>query len=201
MQKPLRRAFLLPLAALSAAACLAIPAANAQDADAGASQAPAFSGRSVQHATAEVVGIEPAWNAVTLRADNGEIAEVEVDPAIGDVKRLALGDHVDITYRSALLLRAEPVRSDGIRERIDSELTTPAVNGRTTALHRVQVVATVLRVDAAKRELTLRGPTRTVTLQASSSALLEHLKPGDSVKADYVESTAVQVTRDGAPLH
>ena len=201
MRKPLRRAVLFSMAVLSAAACLAPPAARAQDANAGGSPTAPFSGTSVRHATAEVIGIEPAWNAVTLRAENGEIAEVEVDPGIGDVKRLALGDRIDITYRSALLLRLDAVPANGIRERIDSELTTPAVNGRTTSLHRAQVVATVVRIDAARHEVTLRGPTRTVTLQASSAGLLKHVKVGDSVRADYVESTAIQVTRDGVPLH
>jgi hypothetical protein len=55
-------------------------------------------------------------------------------------------------------------------------------------------------IDAAKRVVTLRGPTRTVTLVASSGLALGDLKVGDSIRADYIEATAVQVTRDGAPL-
>jgi hypothetical protein len=67
-------------------------------------------------------------------------------------------------------------------------------------MHRVEAVATVVQIDQSKRQLTLRGPTRTVVLQASSQGLLDGLKPGDSVRVDYVEATAVQIMRDGAPV-
>ena len=88
----------------------------------------------------------------------------------------------------------------GIRERVDKGFTSGASLGSSLSLYRVEAVATVVQVDRDKHELTLRGPTRTVTLQASAASLLDGLKPGDSVKVDYVEATAVQITRDGMPL-
>jgi Cu/Ag efflux protein CusF len=48
--------------------------------------------------------------------------------------------------------------------------------------------------------VTLRGPKATVVLQVSQEVPLEKLKVGDSIKANYQSATAVQITRDGAPI-
>ncbi|MCP3710075.1 hypothetical protein M3I54_24385 [Paraburkholderia sp. CNPSo 3274] len=55
-------------------------------------------------------------------------------------------------------------------------------------------------VDRDRRLLTLRGPTRSVVLRASSDSLLDGLQAGDSVCVDYVEATAVQIQHNGEPL-
>ncbi|EIM94729.1 hypothetical protein WQE_42804 [Paraburkholderia hospita] len=135
-----------------------------------------------------------------LRAPNGKVVKVEVNPAVGDVKRLKVGDQVNVKYARALLLHAHKVGEHGIRERIDTEAISPVTKGRTTSIHTVQVVATITSIDARSRLVTLRGPTRTVTLVASSALPLGNLKVGDSIRADYTEATIVQITRNGAPL-
>jgi len=199
MKTLFRYAALLSAISLSIAAALGPALSSAEESDA-PDPSHTFFGTSVTHTSATVVGIEPTVNGVTLRRASGEFVNVDVNPNVGDVRRLALGDKLDITYTRALLLRAEKIGSEGIRSRVDTETTTPAVKGATTTIHRVQVVATVVSVDPANQELVLRGPTRTVILQMSSGVLLENLKAGDDVRAEYVESTAVQVTRDGAAL-
>lgn len=199
MQRRIQRMFLLTTVVFSAFACLAPPWVVAQELTP-ASDTHVFAGTSSTHTIATVVGIEAATNSVLLREARGNLVKVEVDQNIGDVKRLEIGDRVGITYVRALLLHAEKVDAKGIRERVDTETTTPAEHGATTTVHRIQVIATVMGIDAAKRVVTLRGPTRTVTLVASSGLALGDLKVGDSIRADYIEATAVQVTRDGAPL-
>ncbi|MBB5461057.1 hypothetical protein [Paraburkholderia sp. Cpub6] len=155
-----------------------------------------FSGTSVAHANAVVFAIDTGRNSMTLLEDNGEPVDVAVDRSIGDVGKLRLGDTVAVTFNRALLLRADKSNSSGIRERVDKGFTT----GASLAMHRVEAVVTVVQIDRGKRQLTLRGPTRTVVLQASSDRLLDGLEAGDSVRVDYVEATAVQITRDGAPV-
>jgi hypothetical protein len=190
---------------LCGVAALAIGAASICTAAAGetaeqAAPVDQFSGSSTRQANAVVFAIDTGLNSITLLEDNGEPVDVVVDRSLGDVSKLRPGDTIAVTFKRALLLRADKSDTSGIRERIDKGFTSGASLGSSLSLYRVEALTTVVQVDRDKHELTLRGPTRTVTLQASSDSLLDGLKPGDSVKVDYVEATAVQITRDGVPL-
>ena len=190
---------------LSGAAALAFGAALVGTATAGeavtqAAPADQFSGTSVRQTNAVVFAVDTGLNSMTLLEDNGEPVDVVVDRSLGDVSKLKPGDTIAVTFKRALLLRADKSDKTGIRARIDKGYTSGVSLGSSLSLYRVEALTTVVQVDRDKHQLTLRGPTRTVTLQASSDSLLDGLKPGDSVKVDYVEATAVQITRDGVPL-
>ncbi|WP_244896701.1 hypothetical protein [Paraburkholderia phenazinium] len=199
MQTIIRRALMLVAIALCGSFGFEALAVTANE-TVPASTADIFSGTSVTHTRATVVGVEPDTNSVMLRARHGNLVRVEVNPQAGDVKKLKIGDKIHITYTRALLLHADKVDSKGIRERVDTEVTTPVSGGIATSVHRVKVVATVEKIDAANRMVTLRGPTRIVTLVASSGLPLGDLKIGDNIRADYTEATAIRVTRDGHQL-
>ncbi len=149
---------------------------------------------------AQVVGIDTASNSVALKGESGKIVNVAVNPDIADVGKLKLGDTVNIRYENALLVRATKVKSDGIRERIDETAAVPEANGSTATARRVQVVATVQKIDKAHRTITIRGPYRTDTLHVGPDVPLKDIKVGDNLRAEFVEATAVLVTRDGAPI-
>jgi hypothetical protein len=190
---------------LTGVAALAIGAASmctaaADEAVTPAAPAEQFSGTSIRQAKAIVFAVDTGLNSITLLEDNGEPVDIVVDRSLGDVSKLQPGDSIAVTFKRALLLRADKSDATGIRERVDKGFTSGVALGSSLSLYRVEALTTVVQVDRDKHELTLRGPTRTVTLQASSDSLLEGLKPGDSVKVDYVEATAVQITRDGVPL-
>jgi len=150
---------------------------------------------------AVVLALDPGRNSMTLLQDNGDAFDVVVDPGIGDVDRLQLGDTITVTLSRALLLRADKVDSGGIRKRVDKEFATGSPLDSSLSLHRIEAVVTIVHVDRDKRQITLRGPTRTVVLQASSASLLDGLTAGESVSVDYVEAAAVKITRRGVPLH
>ncbi|MFX1674977.1 hypothetical protein PWR63_22455 [Paraburkholderia sp. A2WS-5] len=199
MQRIGRSGMLAGVAALAIGAA-SICTAAADETIAPAAPADAVSGASVRHANAVVFAIDTGRNSITLLEDNGQPVDVIVDRRLGDVARLQLGDTVAVTFSKALLLRADKSNSDGIRKRIDKGFTSGVPLGSSLSLYRVEEVATVVQVDPGKHELTVRGPTRTMTLQATANSLIDGLKPGDSVKVDYVEATAVQITRNGMPL-
>jgi len=169
------------------------PAAG--EASRAAPPAPIFSGTNIARTHALVLGVD---SRVMLWQDDGDPVEVMVDRKLGNVRRLEIGDEVEITYSKALLLRAD--KPGTTRKRIDREVTSRPSAGASMAMHRIEAEATILHLDRDKRRITLRGPTQTVTLQASSSRVLEGLKEGDSVRVDFVEATAIHITRDGAPL-
>ncbi|WP_440561196.1 hypothetical protein [Trinickia sp.] len=139
-------------------------------------------------------------NTLTLRKQDGSLVDVVVDKTVGNVSRLHIGDHVAITYTRALILSAERAAEGAIRERLDTQTVTPASGGMTKTVHRVQAVATVLAIDRGRRLLTLRGPSGPMTLQAATDRFLDGLQVGENIRVDYIEGTALEVTRDGAPV-
>ncbi|SAL48357.1 hypothetical protein AWB70_03863 [Caballeronia cordobensis] len=182
---------------LTACAALAFTAAGSALAQDAASGPDARGAAAVVQVQARVVGIDPVTNSVSLQGPQGRVAEVAVNPEIGDVKKLKLGDIVNIDYRAALLVRVSKVKSDGIRQRIDTEAAIPASGGVMAQARVVEVIGTIERIDAKKRSVTLRGPSRTVTLDVAPDVSLAGLKAGDAVHAKFESATAVQVLRSG----
>jgi hypothetical protein len=157
-------------------------------------------GAAIAEVQARVVGIDTASNSVSLQGQGGRVVNIAVNPEVGDVSKLQIGDTIHIKYENAVLVRATKVASNGIRERVDETATIPVSGGSTASARRVQVLATVQKVDQAKRTITIRGPNKTETLQAGPDVSLKGIKAGDSVHAEFIEATAVLVTRNGAPI-
>lgn len=152
-------------------------------------------------ASARVVDINADTNSVALRGADDRVVIVDVDPMVGDVKKLKVGDEVHVQYKGALLLSADKVDASGIRSRVDNESITPASKGFSYRLRSAEVVATVQKIDLKKRLVTLRGPERTVTLQVASDVPLDRIKVGDNVRANYTAATALEITRNGQSIH
>ncbi|MEX3933417.1 hypothetical protein AB4Y32_16690 [Paraburkholderia phymatum] len=190
------------LAIAAACAALAAPAidARAQDNPASSPAGNAVGTAAVAEVTARITHIDTDRNEVTIRGPRGNSMIVEVDPDVGDVKKLKVGDQVHISYKGALLMSADKVDSKGVRSRVESQSTTPVEGGASTQKQNIEVVATVQKIDHKKRQVTLRGPNRSVILQVAPDVPLDKIKVGDSVRANYVSATAIQITRDGTPI-
>ncbi|MBN3756684.1 hypothetical protein G3N95_27360 [Paraburkholderia sp. Tr-20389] len=199
MQLAARRSIRI-LTIAAACAALAAPALNARAQDNPASSPDAVGTAAVAEVTAHITHIDADNNEVTIRGPRGNSMIVDVDPDVGDVKKLKVGDEVHISYKGALLLSADKVDAKGIRSRVESQATTPTKSGASTQVRRVEVVATVQKIDRKKREVTLRGPKHTVVLEVAPDVPLEKIKVGDSIRANYASATAVQITRNGTPI-
>jgi Cu/Ag efflux protein CusF len=180
------------LAILLAAAC---PAAAQQAASGPAPQA--VGAAALLRVQARVVEIYPDSNSVTLRGPRGNLAVIDVNPAVADVKKLRVGDIVTISYQKAVLIGVDKLATSGIRSRLDTQLAQPASGGVVAAARRVEVVATVQNVDRKHRTVTLRGPSRTETLDVAPDISLDDIKVGDSVRAVFVAAAAASVSRGG----
>ncbi|WP_321844373.1 hypothetical protein [Paraburkholderia bannensis] len=195
-----RSIYVLRVSAMLTALALTVPlyAQNASAPDAAASAPVGVLQTGEVQTVAKVVSVDPATNSATLRGPQGKQVTVAVDPAVGNVSKLAPGDQVNIVYKEALLLRADKVDTKGIRARVETTAEVPASGGVVATARSVQVVATVQKIDRKHRKVTLRGPTRTVVVGVPQDVPLEKLKVGDNIRADYVGATAVEVTRNGA---
>lgn len=147
------------------------------------------------HLQARVVEIDANSNSVALQGPQGNIAVLDVNPDVADVTKLHVGEIVNIAYQKAVLIGVDKLASNGIRQRVDTELAQPASGGVVASARRVEVVATVQRIDRKHRTITLRGPTRTETLDVAPQVALEQIKVGDSVRAVFVTAIAASVAR------
>ena len=150
----------------------------------------------VIHSQVRVAAINRATNTVTLRGPRGNLADVDVNPALADVSKLRVGDKLNVAYQQALLIHLDRLSTRGVRERIETTAAIPASAGYASSAHRVQVVATVLKIDLKSRLVTLRGPKHQQVLRAAPNITLDHLKVGDSVRAEFVSALAVELVRD-----
>ncbi|MGF6483924.1 MULTISPECIES: copper-binding protein [Paraburkholderia] len=190
------KAITVALAVLVAAA----GSAFAQDNAASAPEQRAIGAAALLHVQARVVAIDPATNSVTLRGPHGGDETFDVNPQAADVSKLHIGDIVTIAYKKALLVGVDKLAPSGIRQRIDTEVTQPAANGVVASARRVEVVATVRKIDRKQRTITLRGPSRTETLDVAPDIPLDKLKVGDSVRAVFVSAIAASVSRNGSDV-
>ncbi|WP_368622543.1 copper-binding protein [Paraburkholderia sp. BR13444] len=190
------KAITVALAVLVAAA----GSAFAQDDAASAPEQRAIGAAALLHVQARVVAIDPATNSVTLRGPHGGDETFDVNPQAADVSKLHIGDMVTIAYKKALLVGVDKLAPSGIRQRIDTEVTQPAANGVVASARRVEVVATVRKIDRKQRMITLRGPSRTETLDVAPDIPLDKLKVGDSVRAVFVSAIATSVSRNGSDV-
>jgi Cu/Ag efflux protein CusF len=183
--------------ALAVSIAAATPALAQDNAAASAPDQQVIGAAALLHVQARVVAIDPATNSVTLRGPQGGEETFDVNPQAADVSKLHVGDVVTIAYKKAVLVGVDKLAPSGIRQRIDTEVTQPAANGVVASARRVEVVATVRKIDRKKRTITLRGPSRTETLDVAPDIPLEKLKVGDSVRAVFVSAIAAQVSRNG----
>jgi hypothetical protein len=62
------------------------------------------------------------------------------------------------------------------------------------AVHQVEILATVQRIDKQHKIITLRGAQRTGSFELSPAIAAQNLKVGDTVHAVYISAMAVEVT-------
>jgi Cu/Ag efflux protein CusF len=196
--KPHSYSLKFAVAALSACFAMA-PAAFAQ-APASEAAPQAVGAAALVHVQARVVEIDADSNSVALQGPRGNVAVLDVNPAVADVKKLHVGDIVNIAYQKAVLIGVDKLATKGIRQRVDTEIAQPASGGVVASARRVEVVATVQKIDRKHRTVTLRGPTRTETLDVAPDIELDKLKVGDSVRAVFVTAVAASVARNGADV-
>jgi hypothetical protein len=142
-----------------------------------------------------VASINREGNVMVLRGPAGREVGVPalVSPVTG--RPVGVGDTVNVSYKSTLLLSAEKLEGgrDGIRENVDTVVYAATANGYEAA-HEMDVKATVQKIDTARRELTLRGTREVFTLPVPKDVDLDALRVGDTVRAVYVSVYALEAS-------
>ena len=148
---------------------------------------------------AKVTAIDLAERVVTLQSEDGRSEQLEVDPAVQNLDRLAVGDTVVATYLVALAARiATPGESTPAVQQVVS-LPEKGASGPIVAAQQVTARLVVNAVDVAANTVTLTGPrgvTKTVAVRNPEvQARLKSLKAGDEVDVTYTEAVALTLER------
>jgi hypothetical protein len=145
--------------------------------------------------TAVVEAINYKTREITLKNSEGEVITLVAGPEVRNFAQIKKGDKVNATYSETvkIMITGEtsvPMREDTVELERAPLGAKPA--GLITAA--TQVRATVEAVDYANRILTLKGPQRTVIIEADKSAVnFENVKVGDTVLLEYIGKLAISV--------
>ena len=149
-------------------------------------------------AQATVVKVDKKDRMVTLRAHDGQEFTVHADERVKNFAQIHKGDEVNATYYQAIAARLvkKGKATPGIVTGEGIETAKPGEMPAATGARRVQVTATVTKVDRDKSEVTLKGPRgRSVVVAVKDPDVLKAVKKGDLVEVTYTEALAISVEK------
>ncbi|HUL63585.1 MAG TPA: hypothetical protein VLW55_03115 [Burkholderiaceae bacterium] len=142
--------------------------------------------------TADVVGIDPTYRIVTLKGSRGNVVEVVAGDEVKNFDKIQIGDRVVAKY--TLGISAEVTKATGPRERVEQSTANRDASGGARA-HTVTILADVIATNPAKRTMTLKGPSNTVTVDVENPMHFNVVKKGDRVLITYTEAIAVSLEK------
>ncbi|HEY4212563.1 MAG TPA: hypothetical protein VGM84_13870 [Steroidobacteraceae bacterium] len=149
--------------------------------------------------TATVTAVDAANRLVTLAAPSGQRQVFEVGPEVRNFDRVAVGDHVAVSYYVGLVATIEPrgTAAKETEDTVEGSRAPPGTRPAAAIAHARSATVTVDSVDTSFNTMTFRkadGVVRTVAIEdPEAQKALRKLKSGDAVKVDYTEAVAVQV--------
>jgi len=157
---------------------------------------PKVAAASVVTMTATVQDIDVASRFVTLKDADGKLRTVQVGEQVKNLPQVKVGDIVVARYVQAVALELKKGGS-GVRSVTEKEGMATAKPGEKpagVAAEQTTVVATVEKVDAKKRLVTVKGPRgNTVDVEVKDPKKLKQVKVGDEVEITYTEALALSV--------
>jgi hypothetical protein len=177
-------------------AALALPC-MAQDESQGKGTKPELKASDVVTRTATVQDVDPATRMVTLKGEGGKVVTVKVGKDVQNFDKIKKGDQVKAAYyeSAAISIRkaGEPAAEVGEKETV----VVPGGGDKPgkAEIKTVQAAATIEKIDAEKREVTLKGPegkSKTIKVKDDVKGF-DSLQKGDQVVIRYTEAFAVKV--------
>jgi hypothetical protein len=136
---------------------------------------------------AKVVELDQKQRVATLRRASGELVTVDVPAEMKNFDAVRVGDDVVLRYSMASVIALEPTSSkSGIRERVVSSSVATAASGAMPSVagrRTVEVLAVITALDRKARTATLRGPSRSITVDV----------PADMDVSTVIESAVLSV--------
>lgn len=183
------------MAACIVAAALAAPS-FAQQGGVVAGKAPGMAGiAQTINVQAKITKIDHKTREITLKGPQGREVTVEAGPDVKNFSKLKAGDTVDVQYVESLVLELKKGGGKPV-ERTEEHAMKSAKPGETpggAGGRRITVVGNVVNVDTAAKQVTVKGPKRTIDLHVEDPEQLKLIAKGDQIQATYTEAAAVSV--------
>ncbi len=183
------------IAAWIVVAALAAPS-FAQQGGVVAGKAPGMAGiAQTINVQAKITKIDHKTREITLKGPQGREVTVEAGPDVKNFSKLKAGDTVDVQYVESLVLELKKGGGKPV-ERTEEHAVKSAKAGETpggAGGRRITVVGNVVNVDSAAKQVTVKGPKRTVDLHVEDPEQLKMIAKGDQIQATYTEAAAVSV--------
>lgn len=152
-------------------------------------------GTEIIRSVAEVVAIDSATRAVTLKRDDGNTLTVVAGPNVKNFAQVKVGDFVIAEYGRALAIALK--KGPGLRSATESEnggSAKPGSKPAASGTRRMVIVADIIAIDDKKGFATLKGPKgNVVDVLVKDAKVLASVKIGDQVEMEYTEAVAVSV--------
>jgi len=159
--------------------------------------APLAGGATVSEITGSIVAINTETRKLTLETPDGRFELIDIPAQVTRIDQLKLGDKIAITETEAVLVDLERGRDAGSMGAIGDTTVQrdPGVKPGGTITEKLKLYGKVESVDRANSRVTIRGPDKVVTLTVKDKAILDQLKPGDGVIANYVRMVTGKVIK------
>lgn len=151
----------------------------------------------VTELTGSIVAINVETRKLTLQTPDGRFELIDIPAQVTRINELKVGDKIIITETQAVLVDLEQGRDAGAMGAIGDTTVQrdPGVKPGGTITEKLKLYGKVEAVDRANARVTIRGPEKVVTLTVKDQAILERLKPGDGVIANYVRMVTGKVVK------
>jgi hypothetical protein len=150
--------------------------------------------------TASVVGIDRARRGLTLKAPDGQVAQVRVSDAVRNFDGIAVGDTVRLTAHARLEVTAAGNRSlPGVI--VEEDMARAPVGSKPAAIWaaRTQRSVQIVSVDKVSHTVTFRehdGSVHSYTVQNPANyAFADGLQPGSYVTVVATDAIALSADR------
>lgn len=163
--------------------------------------APDLSTRDTITATATVQAINLQTREVTLKDQQGQVFTVKVSDEVRNLPQVRVGNQVVVTYQQELAVYLTGKTGTGIATRTDTLSAGRAQPGQLPAgvvRDTARITANIISVDKQKRQVLVRGATRTVLVKVPSNFDITRFKVGEAVEAEFVQELAIAVERAAA---
>jgi hypothetical protein len=145
---------------------------------------------------AKVMAVDYVGRTAVLKGPKGNMVTVDVPVEVRNFEQVKVGDELVARYARAVAAKLERVNKTGARERVetmDSARAEPGAKPGMAVARKVEILATIQSVDVKKRQVTLRGAERVISLDVPSDINIKNLKKADDVRAAFFEAVMVTV--------
>jgi hypothetical protein len=160
------------------------------------SQEPVASTRDVLRLIARVDRVDRLGRTLTLRAENGLVHTVYVDPKLTLFDELKSGDTVRIQIMESIVVAVRPDAKPGVVADTTAAAREAGGDKGTDVLQQLTATVTIENVDMRTQMVVYKdGNKRTVARYVIDPRLLEGLKRGDVVEVTYTRARAIELER------